>query len=431
MQIPQSGPIQVPNPSDTRLHFESYQNMAKMLNQMRGMVTGTTREVVNDLCHVKLTSVAIDEISGEEVTWEDSPTDDWVTMTGGRTFDGTEFPYLLPANVNWLPEAGDVVVVYELIEEEDGVSKWVFYPLTKLNNSFFPSIDETDNTLLRIQIGTVFLNEEDKGTDVTDDGGFDIDTDTYLYVKWTIPLSDGTGAQTPTVTTTIQTTSTEPNFIELGASEVTFKWIIGEIASNEYTSWWWGDIRHDFPCTPKYNVDVRGGDAQTVELMAVKDITEVNGDNDFLVIRKIGHKFAFGNLIDIEDGGTSIDQYKFGGKTATRDQNVVTGGSISGNTLTLTVTQLNDEAERGLTKELKTTSQSDISLTLPSSGSGVSVDVITDARLNTSNNDMEVKTRSIDVISAGSESAWTKVTNWATTDCDAASGQTINGGTSS
>ena len=403
--------------------------MAKMLNQMRGMTVGTTREVINNIVHVKLSSVVTDQISGNEVTW-DYAADDWVTMDGGREFDDAEFPYLLPANGNWLPSEDDVVVVYEVIDNTDAESRWIFYPLAKLNNSFVPSIDEADNTLLRIQTGTVYLNEEDDGTDVTDDGGFTLSSDAYLVVKWTIPLSDGTAAQTPTVTTTIQTESVEPDFISLGTTEVTFKWVIGQLLSSEYTSWWWGDIHHDFPCTPKYHADVQGGDAQTVDLAAISAATDVDGTANFLEIRKIGHKFAFGNIQDIKDDGTSESEYKFGGKTATRDQNVVTGASVSGNTLTLTVTQLNDEAECGLTQELDTTSQSDISLTLPGSSSGVSVDVITDERLNTSNNDLEVKTRSIEVISAGSESAWTKVTNWDTTDCDAASGQTVDGGTS-
>jgi hypothetical protein len=325
-----------------------------MLNQMRGMTVGTTREVINNIIHVKLSSVVTDAITGNEVTWEDSPAEDWVTMDGGREFDGTEFPYLIPANGNWLPSVSDVVVVYEVIDNTDAESRWIFYPLAKLNNSFVPSIDEEDNTLLRIQTGTVYLNEEDTGTDVTDGGGFTISSDAYLVVKWTIPLSDGTGAKTPTVTSTIQTESVEPNFITKGATEVTFKWVIGQILSSH----------HDFPCTPEYHEDVQGSDAQTVELAAVSEATSVDDyvasdGSNFLEIRKVGHKFSYGNIINIVDDGTSGPSVTFGGTDDDIEETTLTEANEL-NKITLTPQDLEIAVTSGLTQLLTSEDGTDI-----------------------------------------------------------------------
>ena len=57
------------------------------------------------------------------------------------------------------------------------------------------------------------------------------------------------------------------------------------------------------------------------------------------------------------------------------------------------------------------------------------VTVITDMQLDASN-DLQIKTRTMRVLVPADESSFSTVTGWDTTDCDAASGQTIDGGTS-
>lgn len=328
---------------------------------------------------------------------KDDSTGNWKKMDNSGTplFAGASFP----------PATQDYSVVYVLVGRYSGAGtsdfKWhqvlvdnpVVSPRATRIDFQARYTDDAGTPSVEIMAGRVHLQN---ASATTSTASFDLATDRFVWVEVTSDPDT-----TPSVNSTLQTAAAFPGHSSESSGTLTTRYLLGFIASGIYYRVHEGAIADGTLWQPDVDPDIEFGDPQGVQLLGRESWTGVSGagesNSSFFTGREWDVHYRAGEM-DNEDTGSEI---AWGG----------TDDDITSETF---VTDLRGSTgaisfcTRDLTHELTAGLSTKNELTDESCGGSVpftEVEVVTDVRV--SGTEFQKKTRSIYVLSAGAESAWT------------------------
>jgi len=269
-------------------------------------------------------------------TWPPSDIDD----------DQQKFP-LLVAEVE--VDGTDAVVGQELFHNPEMRPK-----------QFTPSFSPIHNNgFVKITAGKVRLASGDVSLAAVE---FATTSNVIVYIE----IVSNAGTDTPTVTDTeIKSAASITYSAKDADGNLTRQIPLGFItaATNKYTPYHTGDLLLGTQYQPSFHADVRPSiDKSQVQLLGQESVTSVGADmTTFLSGHKMTWDWNGGDLEDNTDDGT----FSFGGITATRDQNAITGVSSDGTNLTFTITEFQDDCTAGLTQDMTNVDGTNIIIAFP------------------------------------------------------------------
>jgi len=357
--------------------------------------------------------------------------------------NGTVWEATLEKSATWPPtvETGNVIIQVGFAEYDSGNSTYIWYQhlyecpretIQAIRGEFEPwyqldgSVTIASGTVSTFNNNTATIPEED----------FDLAVDTEMWVTATSTRSAGA----PSVVIGGLNSGTYPGmFVSLSDSVKTFNYKIGEIVNKKYIPAHKGKLHIDNTLLQPLITDDYTAATDHPRMLLIHDDQETEiGDvtNDLLIDAKLADVTIIGGGVEAIVESTEVKIYGLTQDETGLEMMATSGVNGTGygtGSISLTPQDLDYDVERGLAQAIDF---ADGTVAKIEAGDNVQIDyadgvatikarpesthveitVITDAQLD-SNNDLQIKTRTIEVVNPSVESAWTTVTGWTTDEC--------------